>query len=69
MEKMIANRPILLDGRLYKTGEELPESDLRDSWLKSGDASIEAPESKPEPKQGRKSAKEASDELQGDSGK
>lgn len=39
MGKLIANRPILVDGRLFKTGEVLPECGLRDEWLKDGDAS------------------------------
>jgi len=68
-EKIIANRPILLDGRLYKTGEELPDSGRKDSWLKAGDAHLEIPDKAPELKGTKKGGKEEGNDLQGDRSK
>lgn len=42
-ERLIAKRPILLDGRLYRAGEALPDSESnRARWIPPGDAEVEA---------------------------
>lgn len=56
-ERLIALRPILHDGRLYRTGEEVPMIPGKsEAWLNAGDAR----------KEGEKPAEGSGDDVQGD---
>lgn len=73
-ERMIALRPVLHDGRLYRTGEELPRgADRLKAWLEAGDARTEgekpiAPAKEPGKGGRRKPAEGSGDDVQGDGG-
>lgn len=58
---IVATRPILYEGREFKTGEELPryDADMVAAWLKYGSAKVleKEPEKPEEPKEPEKEPK------------
>ncbi len=63
--KLIATRPILYEGREFKTGEELPryDADMVDAWMRHGSAKIlaekqEAPDGQMPEEEGQEPAED-----------
>jgi hypothetical protein len=71
-ERLIALRPILHDGRLYRTGEEVPMIPGKsEAWLNAGDARKEGEKPIPLTKRSKKGGEEkpaegSGDDVQGD---